>query len=100
MKLGILITTDRHLDDIVGLTKAAVSKGHEVIMFNMDDGNKLLTNTAFTDLCKTEGVTMAYCDHSAMELKIDKEGIPGDITCGSQFNNANMMHDTDRTINL
>lgn len=100
MKLGILVTTDRHLDDVVGLTDAAVAKGHEVIVFNMDAGTKLLGNEKFRQLCKKTGVTMAFCDHSAGHENISKEGIPADVVCGSQFNNAVMMHDADRVINM
>lgn len=100
MKLGILVTTDRHLEDILGLTDAALSKGHEVIIFNMDDGTKLLGNESFSALCKREGVSMAYCDHSAKGLNVSTEGLPEAMVCGSQFNNANMMHDVDRVINL
>ena len=38
MKLGILVNTDRHVKDLVGLAKAALSKKHEVIVFFMDSG--------------------------------------------------------------
>ncbi|GAB4389603.1 MAG: hypothetical protein Kow0025_15980 [Thermodesulfovibrionales bacterium] len=100
MKLGILVTTDRHLDHVLGLAKAAISKGHEVIVFNMDAGTKLLGNDDFRQLCKTSGVRMAFCDHSASREKVEKEGIPAEIVCGSQFNNAVMMHDADKVINL
>jgi predicted peroxiredoxin len=100
MKLGILVTTDRHLEDVLGLAKAAVAKGHEVIVFNMDTGTKLLGNPEFRELCKTAGVNMSFCDHSAGIENVSKEGIPEEIVCGSQFNNANMMHDADRVINL
>ena len=55
MKLGIFINTDRHLADVVGLSNAAVGKGHEVILFTMDDGTKVLHNPAFQELCKTKG---------------------------------------------
>ena len=98
MKLGILITTDKHRDDIVGITKAAVAKGHEVTIFNMDDGTKLLGDSAFQSLCSTKGVSMSFCDHSAKRAQIATEGIPGDIVCGSQFDNANMNHDSDKVI--
>jgi predicted peroxiredoxin len=100
MKLGILINTDRHADDVVGLTKAALSKGHEVIIFMMDGGNRLLGNTAVTGLSNESGVSMAFCDHSAQKLGISKEGIPGKINCGSQFDNANMNSRADRIIVL
>lgn len=100
MKLGILVTTDRHLDDVMGITDAAVQKGHEVIIFNMDEGTKLLGNEKFRQLCKKQGVRAAFCDHSAQHEKVSKEGIPAEFVCGSQFNNAVMMHDADRMINM
>ena len=100
MKLGIFVNTDRHLADVVGLIKAAVSKGHEVILFNMDDGTKLLGTPEFKELCRTKGVSMSFCDHSAKHIGISTEGLPQEIVCGSQYNNAVMMHDADRVIVL
>lgn len=100
MKLGILVNTDRHLADVVGITKAAIAKGHEVILFNMDDGTKLLGTPEFRELCATKGVSMSFCDHSAKHLGVATEGIPQEIVCGSQYNNAVMMHDADRVIVL
>jgi len=100
MKLGILINTDKHLEDIRGIVKSALSKGHEIIIFNMDDGTKLLGKPAFTELCKTKGVKMAFCDHSAKGIGVSTEGLPSDIVCGSQYDNATMHHDADRVIVL
>jgi predicted peroxiredoxin len=100
MKLGIFVNTDRHLEHILGLTHAALAKGHEVIMFNMDDGTKLISNPDFSGLCKTKGVTLSFCDHSAKGMSVSTEGIPEEIVCGSQYNNAVMNHDADRIIVL
>ncbi len=100
MHLGILVTTDKHKEAIVGLAKSALSKGHKVTIFNMDEGTKLLGDESFNVLCKTEGVEMSFCDHSTEGLGVSKEGIPADIVCGSQFNNAGMMHEADKVINL
>lgn len=100
MKLGILVNTDRHRDHVIGLVRAAVSKGHEVILFNMDDGTKLLANTEFSELCGTKGVTMSFCDHSAKHVGAVTEGLPEEIVCGSQYNNAVMNHDADKIIVL
>jgi len=100
MRLGILVTTNRNRDAVVGLTKAALAKGHQVSIFNMDEGTKLLGDGAFNTLCKTEGVDMSFCDHSAEGMNVSKEGVPKEIVCGSQFNNANMMHEADKIINL
>lgn len=100
MKLGILVNTDKHLADILGITKASLSKGHEVTIFQMDDGTKLIGDSSFTELCKSEGVNMSFCDHSAKGLNVSTDGIPDDIACGSQFDNANMNHDCDKVIVL
>ena len=100
MKLGILVNTDKHLDAILGITKSAVAKGHEVTIFNMDDGAKLVSDPAFQSLCGTQGVSMSFCDHSAKRAAVATDGIPKDIVCGSQFDNANMNHESDKVIVL
>ena len=100
MKLGIFVNTNRHLNHVVGIVKAALAKGHEVLMFNMDDGTKLLGTPEFAGLCKTKGVTMSFCDHSAKGMNVTTEGLPAEIVCGSQYNNAVMNHDADRLIVL
>jgi predicted peroxiredoxin len=100
MTIGILVNTNKHLDAIVGIAKAAPAKGHKVDVFVMDDGTKLLANPEFSGLCKLSGVKMSFCDHSAKELGSKTEGMPEEIICGSQFNNANMNHESDRTLVL
>jgi predicted peroxiredoxin len=100
MKLGILINTDRHAEEVVGITKAALSKGHEVIIFMMDTGVRLLHNPSVTELSKAPGVQMSFCDYSTGKLGVSKEGIPDTIGCGSQFDNASMNHEADRVIVL
>jgi predicted peroxiredoxin len=100
MKLGILVNTNKNLDGILGITKAAVAKGHTVNIFIMDDGTRLLSDDSFTALCKTEGVKMSYCDHSAAGLGTKPDGLAEEIICGSQFDNATMNHDSDKVIVL
>ncbi len=100
MKLGMLVNTNKHLEDVIGLTKSALAKGHEVIIFTMDEGTKLLENPSYADLCKMQGVTMSFCDHAAKKLGAKTEGVPSEIVCGSQYNNAAMDHESDRVIVL
>lgn len=100
MKLGILVNTDRHAEDLIGLTKAAISKGHEVIVFFMDTGVKLLTHPDVTNLSENPGVNMSFCDYTTQKIGISKEGICDKIVCGSQYNNAVMNHKADRVIVL
>jgi predicted peroxiredoxin len=100
MKLGIFVNTDKNLDAVQGITKAALAKGHEVILFNMDTGTKLVHNPIYAELCKTKGVSVSFCDHSAKHMGVTAEGLPSEIVCGSQYNNAVMHHDSDRVIVL
>jgi len=100
MKLGIHIKTDRHLEHVLGIVNAAASKGHEVMIFTMSGGERLLENPMFSDLSKNPNVKMSYCDHNATHMGINKDTIPAEIACGSQFNNALMVNDADRIIVL
>ncbi len=92
MKLGILVNSNKHLEDVLGLIKAASDAGHEVQVFAMYDGT-LLTE----EICKQAGdaAEVAYCDHSAQPRGVkDVEGATG----GSQYQNAVMMHDADKVV--
>jgi len=100
MKIGILVNTDRHLEHIRGITEAAVRRGHTVAIFAMDEGTRLLENPEYRKLCELEGVEMSFCDHNAQGLGINKDGVPDEIVCGSQYNNAVMQHEADRVIVL
>jgi predicted peroxiredoxin len=100
VKLGILVNTARHLDDVLGLCHAALAKKHEVIIFAMDEGTRLLENDAFVALAGIEGVSMSLCDHSAKMLGARTEGLPPNIVCASQLNNAMMNHNADRVVVL
>jgi len=100
MKLGILVNTDKNLDHIMGLTAAAVSKGHEVAIFVMDDGVRLLGESVFGNLCKMSGVTVCFCDYSTRLIDLPREKVSQDIVCGSQYDNAVMNHNADRVLVL
>ncbi len=100
MKLGILVNTDKHLEDIIGITEAALSEGHFVTIFVMDDGTKLLEETSFVKLCELEGLKMSYCNYNAEGTGISKEIIPDSLICGSQYENSIMVHESDKVIVL
>jgi len=100
MKLGILVNTDKHLEHIQGLTKAAIAKDHEVIMFVMDEGTRLLKNDLFVALAKLPAVSISLCEHSAKSYGVNTKDLSKDINCASQFNNAMMNHNADRVIVL
>jgi len=100
MTLGILINTDKHLEHITGLAKTALSRGHQLIIFTMDIGTKLLESPELMKLCAIKGVSMSFCDLNAKCFDISKEGLPPEAVCGSQYDNALMVNKADRVIVL
>ena len=100
MKLGILVNSNRHLKDIIGITKAACAKGHEVTLFSMDAGTEFLGEPDFLALCQLDNVEMSLCRHSAEEHKVEIEGLSSEIVAGSQLNNAIMNSESDKVIVL
>lgn len=100
MKLGILVNTAKHLEDVIGLTEAALARGREVIVFAMDEGTRLVNEPAFASLAALEGVTLSICEHSAKVQGLDLERLAPQIRCGSQLNNAMMAHAADRMVVL
>ena len=100
MKLGILVNSDRHLETITGITRAALAKGHEVLLFAMDDGTRLLANPGYIALCQLAGVNMSFCQESATRKSVNFDALPEAIAAGSQLQNAMMVQKTDRIIVL
>lgn len=100
MKLGMLINTAKHMDHVVGICRAALAKGHEVVIFAMDEGTRLLEKDAFVALAELEGVSMSLCHHSAEMIGAKTEGLSPKINCASQLNNAMMTSEADRVIVL
>ncbi|TAN41356.1 MAG: hypothetical protein EPN25_05145 [Nitrospirae bacterium] len=100
MKLGILINTDRHLQHVVGITEAALARGHEVQIFTMDAGTRLLNSPEYSALCRMQGVTMNFCSLNAKQGGMPLEALSEEINSGSQYDNAVMNHSADRVIVL
>ena len=100
MKLGILVNTNKHLEHVVEITAAARVKGHEVIIFTMDEGTRLLHDPAYVALAELDGVTMSFCKHSADHLHLKTDQVPESIAAGSQYQNAVMNNESDRVIIL
>jgi hypothetical protein len=100
MKIGILVNTGEHLDDILGIVSASLKRGHEVEIFAMDSGTKLLSSTSFCSLSDKAGVSMSFCELSATQESVSLIGLNPGIISGSQYNNACMFHKSDRVIVL
>jgi sulfur relay (sulfurtransferase) complex TusBCD TusD component (DsrE family) len=98
MTLGILVTTDKYKDDIVGIAEAAVERGHRIIIFFMDEGCRLITDKKIVSLKDRYGVSMSLCDYNRKKMGILDKDIPEGIICGSQYDNAVMNRESDKVI--
>ncbi len=94
--LGILITKYANLVHIAGVVKAARKAGHPVQIFMTDEGVKFTRDPKFLELLNVDGVEISVCDHSCEKLGIPEK--TGGITYGSQYNNAGMLHDSERVL--
>lgn len=99
-KLGLLVNSDRHLNHLIGISRAALARGHEVLVFVMDAGTHLLPDPALQQLAASQGVTLSLCDHSAKRIGVDIGALPPEVVRGSQLNNAMLNHQADRVIVL
>ena len=100
MTLGLLVTRDDCKEDVVGLATAAAEKSHTVMIFMMDDGVRLCEDRDVRRLEDVPGIVFSLCALNMDERAISKEGIPGGIEIGSQYQNAQMVHNSDRVIVL
>ncbi|GBE43701.1 MAG TPA: hypothetical protein ENH05_04395 [Rhizobiales bacterium] len=98
MKLLILVNSDQHLEHVLGIARAAANKKHEVMIFTMDEGVRLLASASFIELAGLANLSMSICKHSAERLEIGLEDLPEEITVGSQLQNALMAHEADRMV--
>ncbi len=98
MTLGILVTTDKFKEEIIGITKTAVKKGHRVIIFFMDEGCKLIMDKSIISLKNMHNITMSICDYNRKKMGILDKDIPENIRCGSQYDNALMNRESDKVI--
>lgn len=101
MIIGILVTTEKYADHLIGLTKAATNRGHKVNIFLMDRGVLLVKNRDITGLKELTGVlSFSLCDLNLKRMGLSETIVPDGIICGSQYNNAIMHHESDRVIVL
>jgi hypothetical protein len=95
-QLGILITKNADLDHIAGVVKAAIQAGHPVRIFVTDEGVQFTRDPKFLELLDLDGVEVAVCDHMCDVLGVKEKA--ADIIYGSQYDNAGMLHDSERVL--
>ena len=93
--LGIYVTSDRHLDQLMPLCRAAKKKGVTVKVFFTHEGTRLCTDPQLKELA--EMVDVALCKVGFESLELDQSRVVLDKQAySSQAWHAEMIYDCDR----
>jgi hypothetical protein len=95
-KLGILVSR-LHLAAVTGIARQLARDTREHLRDGRRDAAALEPDSPASASRRRE---LAFCDHSAQHLGTKPEGLPKQISVGSQFDNATMNHEVDRVIVL
>jgi predicted peroxiredoxin len=94
-KLGILVSSDKHLEYIVNVTDAAYDKGKEVEIFFTGKGVLLTQSLDFTRLVGKAKMSLCDVSFRALGLKGDVPGL-GFKDFATQAKNAEIIKTSDR----
>jgi predicted peroxiredoxin len=96
--LGILVSSDRHLDKVLNIAAAADAKGKQVSIFFTGQGVLLALKPEFANLVGKAKLSICDVSFRANGLHGREEDVPGvgfkDFA--TQARNAEMLNETDR----
>lgn len=96
--LGVLVSSDQHLNDVINLTRAAHEKGKEVQIFFTGKGVLLTLVPEFKELVGKAKLSICDVSFRANGLHGREEEVPGvgfkDFA--TQGRNAEMLNEVDR----
>ncbi len=101
-KLGILVSSDRHLDHVVELVRAAHAKGKETQVFFTGSGVHLTLDPKFAELAGKAKLWICDVSFRANGYHGREEEVPGvDFkSFATQGRNAEMLAESDRYVVL
>lgn len=98
-KLGVLVSTDEHLDYVINLTRAAHKKGKEIEIFFTGKGVLLTQASDFKKLVGKAKMTLCDVSFRALKLEGDVPGM-GFKDFATQAKNAELIEKSDRYVVL
>jgi len=96
-KLGVLVSSDRHLDYVIHLTDAAHAKGKEIEMFFTGKGVLLTQSPEFSKLVGKAKMSLCDVSFRALGLEGDVPGF-GFKDFATQAKNAEIIKNSDRYV--
>lgn len=95
--LGIFVSSDKHLDKIIEICKAAKNKNVDVSIFFTHRGTLLTQSPRFKKLKGLANMSICKVGFEGYELKPPVVGI-GDRDYGSQIRHGEIIYECDRYI--
>jgi|GEM_PF-509369 len=101
MNLGIVVTDKAYGAPVIELIRAAHTRGWDIRCFLTDSGVNLLAETTFRALAENGTASIAACELSLERYGEDVPGLqnlPGQVIIGGQYQDAELVHNTDRVL--
>lgn len=98
MRLGLVATHESAGPHLEGLAAAAVARGWRCRCFLTDSGVKLAASAPLLALARSGALRLDVCEHSWQHLGLG--AAPEGATLGSQFQNAELVRESDRVVVL
>ena len=96
-RLGVLVSSDEHLDKVIGLCKAAKIKGVEVTIFFTHRGTLLTQDPRFAELEGMARMSLCNVGFESHGLKPPVVGI-GEKDYGTQARHGELIEECDRYV--
>ena len=96
-KLGVLVSSDKHLDYVINLTDAAHDKGKEIEIFFTGKGVLLTQSPEFNKLVGKAKMSLCDVSFRALGLEGDVPGF-GFKDFATQAKNAEIIKNSDRYV--
>jgi hypothetical protein len=98
MNLGIVATDESAEAPLVGLARAAVTRGWQCRCFLTDSGVRLLKSSRLLDLTRSGKLRIDACEYSWE--KFGDGAAPEGVMMAGQLMNAQLAHECDKVIVL
>jgi len=102
-KLGIFVSTNKHLDHVIGVVKAAKKAGKELVIFFSHDGVLMSQDPKYQELADLGPEEMTLCNVRWEELGLKGKPIPagmGEKGLATQSRHVSLIGKCDRYLVL
>jgi hypothetical protein len=101
MRFGIVVTEQNQGAHATALLQAALRQGWQVRCFLTENAVNLLRDPAFVGLSgEHEQLHLSACEHSMERYchDIDADGLKDTVVVGGQYQNAELVRNSDRVL--